>query len=356
MPERIPCGQTGCNRSFTRRGDRTKHLRNHHLSRLNIQPVLLSRHRSSSPLSRRSGSTPPSNVSTPERSPLASPQPPGFPDDLFDQRDQPDFNMHDPNNPAFHDHNERPPSTVPNPSPSPTAAPDPPIPPQPGPSGSHAPDPPPGIHRVFHPHINGMSLRCLIEYTRLLTLCILVGTPCDKDGKPIPVGTLPPPRDTDNGPNDWFPYTSRAEFELCDLLYRKSEMPAGQIDELLNIIAAMQAESGGEAAFASHRDLYSTIDATKLGDAPWDHFNLDYQGEKNEPPLPWQTEEFTVWFRDPQKVIQNLLSNPDFDKGFDYAPFQEHDAENNHRYENFMSGNWCWRQSVCFICFVQLSY
>ena len=40
-------------------------------------------------------------------------------------------------------------------------------------------------------------------------------------------------------------YGSQAEFELCNLLYRKSKMPAGQIDELLNIIAVMQAMDGG---------------------------------------------------------------------------------------------------------------
>ena len=122
-------------------------------------------------------------------------------------------------------------------------------------------------------------------------------------------------------------------------------MPAGQIDDLLDIIAAMQALSGGEATFTTHKDLYQTIDATKLSDAAWSHFNLNFQGEKDNPPLLWQTEEFTVWFRDPQTILHNLLSNPDFKNGFDYVPFQEHNKD-NHRYENFMSGNWCWRQVV----------
>ena len=92
-------------------------------------------------------------------------------------------------------------------------------------------------------------------------------------------------------------------------------MPAGQVDELLNIIAAMQATSGEEAAFTSHKDLYDTIDATKLGDTPWNHFNLSYQGKKGDSPLKWQTEDFTIWFRNPWMVIHNLLSNPDFNNG-----------------------------------------
>ena len=32
---------------------------------------------------------------------------------------------------------------------------------------------------------------------------------------------------------------SQAEFELCDLLYRRNEMPMGQIDGLLEIIAVI---------------------------------------------------------------------------------------------------------------------
>ena len=130
-------------------------------------------------------------------------------------------------------------------------------------------------------------------------------------------------------------------------------MPVGQVDKLLNIIAAMQATSGGEAAFTSHKDLYDTIDVTKLGYTPWNHFNFSYQGDKGNSPLKWQTEDFTVWFCNPQMVIHNLLPSPNFDNGFDYAPFQEHDKDGNHQYENFMLGNWCWRQAVCIIYIMQ---
>ena len=135
----------------------------------------------------------------------------------------------------------------------------------------------------------------------------------------------------DNSLNDWFPYGSWAEFELCNLLYRKSKMPAGQVNKLLNIVAAMQAMSSGEPAFTSHKDLYDTIDTTKLGDAPWSHFNLSYQGKKGDSPPKWQTKDFTVWFCDPQMVIHNLLSNPNFNKVFDYTPLQERDKDGNHQ-------------------------
>ena len=95
--------------------------------------------------------------------------------------------------------------------------------------------------------------------------------------------------------------------------------------------------------------IYGTIDATSLGDTPWNHFNLNYLGEQNENRPSWQMDNFTVWFCNPLTVIHNLLFNSDFDGGFDYSPFQECDKDNNHQYENFMSRNWCWKQAVCLI-------
>ena len=73
-------------------------------------------------------------------------------------------------------------------------------------------------------------------------------------------------------------------------------MPVGQIDELLEIIVVMNAMTGGEGPFKTHKDLYNTINTTNLGDAPWNHFNLNYQGETNASSPPWQTENFPVWF------------------------------------------------------------
>ena len=108
----------------------------------------------------------------------------------------------------------------------------------------------------------------------------------------LPEGFPPPPWDTDNGPDDWTPYVSWAEFELCDLLYMRNEMPAGQVDDLLEIITVMNVMTGREGPFTTHKDLYSTINATNLGDAPWSHFNLNYQGKKSANPSLWQTEDF----------------------------------------------------------------
>jgi len=53
-----------------------------------------------------------------------------------------------------------------------------------------------------------------------------------------------------------------------------------------------------------------------------------------------------VWFWDPLMLVHNMLSNPDFKDEFDYAPFQEYDGPDNHWFQDFMSGNWAWKQCV----------
>ena len=73
-------------------------------------------------------------------------------------------------------------------------------------------------------------------------------------------------------------------------------MPRGQINDLLEIITAMNAMAGGEDPFKTHKALYSTIDTTNIGDTPWSHFNLNYQGEMNANSLSWHMEDFLVWF------------------------------------------------------------
>lgn len=128
-------------------------------------------------------------------------------------------------------------------------------------------------------------------------------------------------------------------------------MSEGDTDFLLNLINALLASHGDSAPFRNHSDMHNKIDATTLGEAPWDHFTLKYNG-----PLPegvsqeniptWMTDEHEIWFRDPVTLLENLLANPDFKDEFDYVPYQEHAADGSHRFRDFMSGNWSWRQAV----------
>ncbi|KAJ6596700.1 hypothetical protein B0H10DRAFT_1959968 [Mycena sp. CBHHK59/15] len=108
----------------------------------------------------------------------------------------------------------------------------------------------------------------------------LNGRPCDRNGNFLPPNTPPTPQE--RPPIDDFgPYASRADFELADLLYRRVQMSAGTIDELMQNWAA-RPESAGDPPFADHEDLYNTIDATEIGHVPWESFAVKY----NQPIAP----------------------------------------------------------------------
>ena len=57
------------------------------------------------------------------------------------------------------------------------------------------------------------------------------------------------------------------------------------------------------------------------------------------------TTDYQLWFRDPRKVIHNILANPDLADGVDYIPYREFE-DTKRRYGDFMSGDWAWEQCV----------
>ena len=124
-------------------------------------------------------------------------------------------------------------------------------------------------------------------------------------------------------------------------------MSASDIDMLLNLWNASSAAHGESAPFQNHKDVYDTIDATPLGDIPWTNFSLQFNGNRPEGEVPsWMDANYDVWYRDACQLVHNIISNPDFENGFDYVPYQEHDHDNSHYYHNLMSANWSWRQAV----------
>ena len=124
-------------------------------------------------------------------------------------------------------------------------------------------------------------------------------------------------------------------------------MSAPDIDFLLNLWSASSAAHGEAPPFQNHKDLYTTIDSTPLGDIPWETFSLHFNGPRPEGQVPsWMDADYDVWFHNPRKLVHNIISNADFKDGFDYTPYQECDANGTRRYHNFMSGNWAWRQAV----------
>jgi hypothetical protein len=123
-------------------------------------------------------------------------------------------------------------------------------------------------------------------------------------------------------------------------------MSAGDIDTLLESWATTLLASDSTLPFANHRDLYRTIDNARVGDVPWKSFNVRYDGLPPEKPPSWMVNDFEVWYRDPRKVINNMLANTDFVNEMDTTPFQEYNSDGHWHYHNFMSGDWAWNQAV----------
>jgi len=125
-------------------------------------------------------------------------------------------------------------------------------------------------------------------------------------------------------------------------------MSAGQIDTLLDLWTATLIKHDDSSPFASHRNLYDTIDSTPLGDIAWESFSMSYNGVKpadNAPP--WMNAAYDVWFRDPRLLIHNMLANPDFDGSTEYVPYRDYNDNDQRYFKNFFSGDWAWNQAVC---------
>ncbi|KAG1719032.1 hypothetical protein EDB19DRAFT_1898883 [Suillus lakei] len=98
-------------------------------------------------------------------------------------------------------------------------------------------------------------------------------------------------------------------------------------------MAATLAKHHDTPPFADHKDLHNVIDATQLGDVPWQCFSVQYSGERPEVVPLWMDDEFEVWYRDPRAMAHNIIANPNYKDEIDYAPF------------HFMSGDWAWQQA-----------
>ncbi len=129
-------------------------------------------------------------------------------------------------------------------------------------------------------------------------------------------------------------------------------MFASNIDILLKLWGATLAVHDNVPPFASHKDMYEKIDSTCIGNVRWESFTIQYEGTWPDHDVPdWMMAEHKIWFWDPLMVVHNMLSNPDFKDEFDYAPYQEYDKPDNHWFQDFMSGNWAWKQCVSSITF-----
>ncbi|KAF8267179.1 hypothetical protein EI94DRAFT_1802116 [Lactarius quietus] len=170
---------------------------------------------------------------------------------------------------------------------------------------------PPRLTRVYHPSLNGRI--------------------CDASGHFIPPDSPLPAIDSDQGPKNWAPYKNRLQFEVADFLYRCNQMSGGNINFVLNLWVASLAIHDDDPPFLNAQHMYDTIDSTPLSDIPWESFTLQYDGPQPTENIPsWMDSEYNVWFWNPLSLVRNILSNPEFESGFDYSPFQERTSHGVH--------------------------
>jgi len=170
----------------------------------------------------------------------------------------------------------------------------------------------------------------------------LLALPCDLEGNFLPPGTPPPPRARPE-PGDWSPFKSEAQFEIADIFYRRAEISASNVDEILEVWERSLGDD--HAPFKNHEEMHATIDASKLGDVPWQCMVTGIPEDIDER-TPWMQTSYEIWYHDPDAVISNMLDNLDFDKQFDLGAYIDLGADGKRQWSNIMSGNIAWHRSV----------
>ncbi|KAJ7754298.1 hypothetical protein B0H14DRAFT_3096710 [Mycena olivaceomarginata] len=185
-------------------------------------------------------------------------------------------------------------------------------PPQPSPSPHLGPQ----SQKNYHPFLNGR--------------------PCNEAGEFLPDGTPPPPRKLLR--------MMTVQFNIADFLFHRVQMSTKNIDYLLEQWALSLMKHGDLGPFENYQHLYETIDATKLGDAPWQCFQTEPLATGKDAPV-WARQSYEIWYRDPEVVISNMLHNPDFNGHLILHHMYNLDSNGKRRWHDFMSANFAWRHS-----------
>lgn len=128
-------------------------------------------------------------------------------------------------------------------------------------------------------------------------------------------------------------------------------MSQADIDLLMELWALSMEQYEGEAPFADHDELFAAIDNICVRDAPWKCFETVIPDNLPRDSPEWLSQSYQVWFQDPDTVIWNILSNPDFAKEFDMTPFIDLDTKGKQHWNDFMSGNYSWQHVVRLLLF-----
>lgn len=177
-----------------------------------------------------------------------------------------------------------------------------------------------------------------------------VGEICDESGSPLPPGRHDPPPISTRPGDDFTPFEDDLQFCIADFLYRREEMSQERINVLLHFWALSLMKYGAPCGpFENYSHLFNIIDNIEQGDPPWQCLTVEVQEDVTDSSPSWKKKRYEVWFRDPDTVLKNMLSNPDFEGEFDYQPYIELDKDGKRRWSDYMSGNHAWTQPVCLL-------
>jgi len=155
-----------------------------------------------------------------------------------------------------------------------------------------------------------------------------------------------PPQPLDIDPTDWGAFKSKEGFEIAELAYHKAHMSEGNIDNLFKIC------SGRQVPFSNHNELYAAIDGITARGVPWQSFSIKYRGmyrNNSDVPQPkWMLDTYKIFYHDPWLIVHEMLANPDFKDGINFAPYYVFDKDGICRYQHLISGDWAWEQVVSF--------
>jgi hypothetical protein len=148
------------------------------------------------------------------------------------------------------------------------------------------------------------------------------------------------------------------QFQLADLLYRRAILSFSTLNDLLEIWSLLMSEFGASSPLATPTEMHTLIDASTLGDAPWQCLVTKFPEIANEAVPVWMRTEYEVWYHNPDTVVPQMLSNPDFDGQFDLSPYIDLDEHGTQHWNNVMSGNVAWQHSVssCSVSSLLMQY
>jgi hypothetical protein len=189
------------------------------------------------------------------------------------------------------------------------------------------------------------------KISSLFSIAGFLGTPCDSDGYDLDDPSSPPPPPIQEEElEDYSPFGTATEFELAEFLYNRVQMSGRNVDILSKLLNRLMLECHCDSLWMSdHNELYSLIDEIHQGDINWESFTVKYNGELPEDisPVPaWKLQGYEVWFRDPLKILEQMLSNPSYKLEFDISP-KKIFRNGKRLYRDLMTGNWAWFQCVC---------